>query len=320
MRIVFFGSPSYALPTLTGLLNDPKYEIVAVVTQPDRRRRRGRRTEPTPVKKIALDAGLDILQPERLLRDSSERIGELLPEVGIVAASGHILPQHLLDVFPHDVLNVHGSLLPRHRGASAIASSILHGDEESGASIMKIIPEIDAGPLLIQASTPIEALDTTETLTDRVSTLGSKLLLDILPHWVDGKITASDQDESLATQAPRLSKLDGTINWSLSATEVWRRIRAFQPWPLATTSYLGQPFIVHEAWPIKSTVTAAPGVVVTGDKTPLTPLLPGRHAEVVVSCGNGALALLSVQSPGRRTMSIEHYVNGNRDLIGSRLE
>ncbi len=319
MRVVFFGSPDYALPTLRGLLDAPQCEVVAVVTQPDRRRGRSRGAEPTPVKTLALEAGVELLQPERLRRDSSRRIAALSPDVGVVAASGHILPVHLLETFPHDVLNVHGSLLPRHRGASAVASAILEGDEESGASIMKIVREVDAGPMLGQTPTPIDPLATTATLTERIARLGADLLLELLPGWVAGEIDTTLQDEALATHAPRLSKLDGTIDWSLPAVELWRRVRAFQPWPLASTSYRDLPLTVHEAWPLDATVDGEPGSVIEGDAAPLTPLLPDRRSSAVVACGEGSLALLRVQRPGRRALEIEQYLNGDLDLIGSRL-
>ena len=319
MRVFFFGSPDYALPTLRGLLNAPDCEVVAVVTQPDRRRGRSGRQEPTPVKALALEAGVKVLQPERLRRDSTERIAALRPEVGVVAASGHILPGHLLEQFPRDILNVHASLLPRHRGASAVASAILAGDAESGASIMKIVREVDTGPVLAQAPTPIGPLDTTATLTERIAGFGARLLLELLPGWVAGEIQAAPQDEARATYAPRLTKSDGLIDWSLPAAELWRRVRAFQPWPLATTSYRGEPLTLHEAWPLDARPEAPPGSVVAGDGAPLTPLLPERTARAVVACGEGSLALLRIQRAGHRTMEIEDYLNGDRDLIGSRL-
>ena len=319
MRVVFFGSPDYALPALRGLLDAPEFEVVAAVTQPDRRRGRSGRAEPTPVKALALEAGVELLQPERLRRDSTERIAALSPDVGVVAASGHILPSHLLAAFPHDVLNVHASLLPRHRGASAVASAILAGDEETGASIMKVVRRVDAGPVLSQVRTPVQPLDTTATLTERIAGLGAELLLDLLPRWVAGELEAAAQDEAQATDAPRLSKADGAVDWSLPAAELWRRVRAFEPWPLAVTRHRNEPLTIHAAWPLDSTLDAAPGTVVQGDGAPLTPLLPDRRARAVVACGQGSLALLRLQRPGRRAMEIEQYLNGDRELIGSRL-
>lgn len=184
---------------------------------------------------------------------------------------------------------------------------------------MKIVREVDAGPMLGQTPTPIDPLATTATLTERIARLGADLLLELLPGWVAGEIDTTLQDEALATHAPRLSKLDGTIDWSLPAVELWRRVRAFQPWPLASTSYRDLPLTVHEAWPLDATVDGEPGSVIEGDAAPLTPLLPDRRSSAVVACGEGSLALLRVQRPGRRALEIEQYLNGDLDLIGSRL-
>ena len=319
MRVVFFGSPDYALPALRGLIAARDIELVLAVTNPDRPRGRRAGAVPTPVKALAAEAGIEVLQPQRLRRDSTERIATLRPDVGVVAASGHILPSHMIEVFPHGVLNVHASLLPRHRGASAVASAILAGDEESGATIMQVVREVDAGPLLGAVRTPIAPLDTAAALTERIASLGATLLLELLPRWVAGEAQATAQDAALATYAPPLTKADGEIDWTASAADIWRRVRAFQPWPLATTRYRGEPFTVHEAWPLETQSDAAPGTVLAGDGQPLTDLLPGRRARAVVACGQGTLALLRVQRPGRRAMEAEQYLNGDRDLIGAPL-
>ncbi|MEE8337449.1 MAG: methionyl-tRNA formyltransferase [Dehalococcoidia bacterium] len=319
MRVVFFGSPDYALPTLRALIDAPAIDVVAAVTQPDRRRGRSGGSLPTPVKALAVEAGIAVLTPERVRRAQTEQLAALDLDVGVVAASGHILPGHLLDAFPHDVLNVHASLLPRHRGASPVAAALTAGDEQSGATIMRVVHEIDAGPVLAQVRTPIGPLDTTETLTARVAELGARLLVETLPRWVAGELEAVPQDGSLVTHAPRLSKPDGVIDWSLPAVEIWRRVRAFQPWPLATTRYGGQPFTVHEAWPLDADLDGESGLVVAGDGEPLSPLLKGRNAVAVVVCGRGSLALLRVQRPGKRAATIEQYLNGDRQLIGAQL-
>jgi len=320
MRVVFFGSPEYAVPSLRALLALPEAEVVAVVTQPDRPRGRSGRRALTPVKALSLEAGIaEILQPERVHADTTERLRALAPEVGVVAASGHILPTHLLEAFPRDVLNVHASLLPRHRGASPVAAAILAGDAESGATIMRVVREVDAGPVLGQVRTAIGPLDTTGALTERIAELGASLLLELLPRWGRGEIRAEPQDEALVTYAPRLAKEDGEIDWTLSAEAIARRVRAFQPWPLATTRYAGEALTVHEAWPLASRGGAPPGTVFAGDGAALTPLLPGRTARAVVACGEGSLALLRVQRAGRRAVAIEAFLNGDPALVGARL-
>ncbi len=320
MRIVFFGTPDYAVPSLHACLRMRDAEVVAVVTQPDRPRGRSGAVLPTPVKTLAVGAGVRaIFQPERIHRDTADAIAALHPDVGVVAASGHILPSYLLALFPHRVLNVHASLLPQHRGASAVASAILAGDVETGATIMEVVREVDAGPIVSQTRLSIGPLDTTGTLTKRIAEAGATLLAEVLPRWGAGMLTAAPQDTSQATVAPKLTKEDGRIDWSRSAVEVNRAIRAFQPWPTAFTTYRGAPLTVHAAWPLLTNLDVGPGTVVAGDGTPLTTLLPGRTARALVACGSGALALLDIQRPGKRPVPIEAFLNGERAFIGSQL-
>ena len=320
MRVVFFGSPAYALPTLRGLLDAPGVEVAAAVTQPARPRGRSGEAVPTPVARLAAEAGTPVLAPARLTRDATAAVAALAPDIGVLAASAHLLPTHMLEAFPHGVLNVHASLLPRHRGASPVAAAILAGDAETGATIMRIVRELDAGPVLGRAATPIGPLDDAGALTDRVAALGARLLLDLLGPWAAGEIEAEPQDEALATWAPALRKADGALDWRRPAEELWRRVRAFRPWPLASTTRGGEPLIVHEAWPVAAPAAGAePGAVLDGGGAPLGEALPGRRARAVVACGEGGLALLRVQRAGRRAQDIEDYLNGDRALIGARL-
>ncbi|MEX1021545.1 MAG: methionyl-tRNA formyltransferase, partial [Dehalococcoidia bacterium] len=294
MRIVFFGSPDYAVPSLRACLALPGAEVVAVVTQPDRPRGRSGRPQMTAVKEAALEGGVEaFFQPEKVRRDTTAALLALRPDVGVVAASGHILPNHLLEAFPHQVLNVHASLLPRHRGASPVASAILAGDATAGATIMRVVREVDAGPVIARSETPVGPLDTTGTLTARIADLGAALLADVLPRWVAGEAVETPQDASSATYAPKLSRADSVIDWTDSAEAIARRVRAFHPWPLAATTYRGEALTVHQAWPLTADLDAPPGTVLAGDGGELTPLLPGRVARAVVVCGSGALALLS---------------------------
>ena len=321
MRIVFFGSPDYAVPSLRACLELPNAEMIAVVTQPDRPRGRSGRALATPVKQLAEEAGVNaILQPEKTRRDTTEALAALEPDVGVVAAYGNILPTHLLEAFPHDLLNVHASLLPRHRGAAPVAAALLAGDAETGATIMKVVRELDAGPVLGEVRTPIGPLDTAGELTDRIAQLGADRLAELLPPWVAGDIAPRPQDENLMTYAPRLTKADGYVDWNQPAEAVSRLVRAFHPWPSATTTYDDQPITIHEAWPLPDLNTdAEPGTVLAGDGQALTALLPHRTARAVVACGQGALALLRIQRPGRQAQDIEVYLNGDHSFIGSQL-
>jgi methionyl-tRNA formyltransferase len=203
-----------------------------------------------------------------------------------------------------------------------VASAILAGDETSGATIMRVVREVDAGPVVAQVRTPIGPLDTTGGLTDRIAGLGATLLAEVLPRWITGSLSETPQDEALVTYAPKLARADGVIDWTRDATSIWRRVRAFHPWPLATTTYRGDPFTILEAWPVDAARLDArvpPGTVVEGDGEELSPLLPGRRARALVACDVGALALLEVQRPGKRATAIEAYLNGDRRLLGARL-
>jgi methionyl-tRNA formyltransferase len=273
------------------------------------------------VKELAIEAGVEaILQPVKTRRDTTEALSALDPDVGVVAAYGNILPTHLLEAFPHDILNVHASLLPRHRGAAPVAAAILAGDAETGASIMRVVRALDAGPVLGDVRTSIGPLDTAGELTDRLAQLGADRLAELLSPWVAGEIEAIPQDEALMTYAPRLTKGDGYVDWGQSSEAVARLIRAFHPWPSATTTYDNQPLTIHEAWPLPTLRTdASPGTVLEGDHSDLSDLLPGRQARAVVACGSGALALLRLQRPGRQAQDIEVYLNGDQSLIGSQL-
>ena len=251
MRIVFFGSPNFALPSLSKCLNLDNAEVVAIVTQPDRRQGRKSQLVPTPVKSMAIKYGItNIFQPSTITTDIIEKLSQLKPDIGIVVASGHILPEQLLAIFPNDVLNLHGALLPKHRGASAVANAIIMGDSESGATIMKIVKEVDAGPILGQIRTPILITDTTSSLSEKIANIGSDLLIEILPKWIDGEIKPKKQNDQLATNTKKLKKSDGRINWYDSSNNIALAVRALNPWPLANTIYNQQLFVIHQAWSI----------------------------------------------------------------------
>lgn len=327
IRIVFFGSPSFALPSLAALVEAPWAQVVLAVTQPARPRGRSGRPASTEVSAAAAAAGIPVLAPERLRRESTAEIAARAPHVGVLAASGHLLPGHLLEAFPRGVVNVHASLLPRHRGASPVAAAILAGDGESGASLMLVERRLDAGPVIASASAEIGPLDTTGTLTSRIAEVGSELLRQNLAGWVAGDIPAVPQEEARASYAPRLRREDGAVDWSLPAVEIWRRVRAYQPWPQATATRprrggSGEPLLIQEAWPAplpEGAAGAPPGTVLAGSGEPLSPLLPGRRALAVAATGEGGLALLRLQRAGRRSMGVEEYLRGDPRLIGSRL-
>lgn len=320
MRLVFMGSPEFSLPTLRGLV-EGGYEIVGVYTRPDRPSGRGRALTPPPVKIAAEEYGLPVFQPLGLRKpEVVEELAALKPEVIVVCAYGVILRQPVLDVPPKGVLNVHPSLLPRHRGASPIASAILAGDEETGVTIMLMDPGMDTGPILEQRRAAISPRDTTGSLSERLSQVSAELLLEVLPRWMADEIEPQPQDDALATHAPLLQKEEGAIDWSRPAVEIWRQVRAFHPWPGAFTTLGGERLLIHETWPLSVPASSEPGTI-----SPLSPekmeMLPPeiRQEALAVHTGENLLAVLRLQQAGRRALSAAEFLRGKRDLFDQRL-
>ncbi|MDH7485387.1 MAG: methionyl-tRNA formyltransferase [Anaerolineae bacterium] len=303
-RVVFMGTPDFAVPSLAALLSDG-YQVVGVVTQPDRPAGRGRQLASSPVRRFAATHGLTVLQPTTLRQpEPVAELQALAPDLIVVAAYGLILPQSVLDIPPHGCLNVHGSLLPRYRGAAPIPAAILAGDRETGVTIMLMDADMDTGPILSQAACSIEPDDTTGTLTARLAELGAALLSQTLPRWLAGEIEPQPQDDERATYAPMVRKADGQIDWTLPAEQIARRVRAYQPWPGATTFWEGQPLKLLKVHAVQGT-TVAPGRVVAW----------GEGAGV--GTGEGLLLLEEVQLAGKRAMSIADFLRGRRGFLGS---
>jgi methionyl-tRNA formyltransferase len=329
-RIVFMGSPDFALPVLRRLLQT-KHEVVAVYTQPDRPAGRGRALQAPPAKKLALAHGVAVFQPATVSApDSVEELAGLAPDLIVMAAYGQILKQPVLDIPRRGVLNVHASLLPRHRGAAPVAAAILAGDEEAGVTIMQTELALDAGPILAQRRVPISPQDTTGTLTERLAEEGADLLIEVLPAWLDGSLAPTPQDASRATYAPTLRKEDGRVDWGLPAEDIWRRVRAFTPWPGAFTYLDGQPLRLLETWPLAAEDAGQPsglpvrqaGTVIPcppGAPLPGQAGLPARQAGFAVVTGRGLLAIMRLQLAGRRALPATDFLRGQRGLMGKRL-
>ncbi len=318
LRTVFMGSPAFAVPSLRAL-HDAGYDLVAVYAQPDRPAGRGRTLVAPEVKRVALEYGLPVHQPERLRTpEERERLRALRPDLIVVAAYGQILRPAVIDLPRFGCINVHASLLPRHRGASAVAAAILAGDAETGVSIMQIDPGMDTGPVLSQRSTPIGEDDTTGALTDRLSRIGAELLIETLPGWVEGHIRAVPQDEAHATLAPPIAKEDGAIDWTKPARRLWREVRAYNPWPLSTTRYRGEPLQLLEAWPLAgSDGPAVPGTVVPLPQPAALSDARRTRAAFAVATGEGLLVPLTVRRAGRAAVSAAEFARGARDLAGT---
>ena len=299
------GTPEFAVPVLEALAD--AHRVVGVVTQPDRPAGRGRRLAPSPVKQVALEHGLMLSQPHSLRTpEAVAQLSAWRPEVIVVAAFGQILPQDVLDIPPHGCLNVHGSLLPRWRGAAPVAAAILAGDEVTGVTVMQMDAGLDTGPVLAQREEPIAPDDTQATLEERLARLGAELLVGTLVAYLAGSLLPRSQPGEGATYAGQLRKEDGWLDWSRPAVELDRRVRAFTPWPGAFTMWRGRRLKVLRAVPLPAwRGGVSPGTVVA---------LAGG---VVVATGEGALRLEEVQLAGKRPMDIGAFLRGQRDFAGS---
>jgi methionyl-tRNA formyltransferase len=302
MRIVFCGTATFAVPSLRALAEG--HTVVAVVTQPDRPGSRGR-PAPRPVGEVAAQLGLPVLRPDRIRApESVAQIMNLEPDALVVAAYGQIIPTALLDGPAHGGINVHGSVLPRWRGAAPVAAAILAGDARTGVSIMRMDAGLDTGPVFATRQTEIGPTDTTPSLTERLATLGAGLLLEVLAGLERGTARATPQDESRATLAPRLRREDGTLEWATTtAVDLDRRVRALQPWPGVTAPLGGQPVRILEGTHSDAVLTEGPpGTVV------------GVHREHVgVATASGVFRVARVQPPGGRPMTAAAYLRGRRD-------
>lgn len=306
-RVVFMGTSEFAVPSLRSLLH-AGYDLIAVYTREDQPAGRGQRLEASPVKRYALAQGLPLRQPKSL-RASDEQavLSDLAPDLIVVAAYGLILPRAVLGIPRKGCVNIHGSLLPRHRGASPIAAAILAGDREAGVSIMLMDAGVDTGPILGLSSLPITPEDTTGSLTIKLAGLGAELLANTLPAWLRGDLAPRVQPVEGATVSPRIAKEDGRLDWSEPAELIARKVRAYQPWPSAFTTWRGQTLRISRARPDVG-AAGTPGVVMAG----------GRGAAGVATT-DGIVWLEEVQLAGKKVMPIRAFLAGAQGFVGSTL-
>ncbi|HEP3090277.1 TPA: methionyl-tRNA formyltransferase [Streptococcus pyogenes] len=303
IKLLFMGTPQFSATVLKGLLDNPAYEILGVVTQPDRAVGRKKDIKVTPVKQLALEHGISIYQPEKL--SGSQELIEIM-ELGvdgiITAAFGQFLPTILLDSVSF-AINVHASLLPKYRGGAPIHYAIMNGDKEAGVTIMEMIKEMDAGDMVAKASTPILETDNVGTLFEKLAIIGRDLLLDSLPAYLSGELKPIPQDHSQATFSPNISPEQEKLDWTMSDQEVFNHIRGMNPWPVAHTFLEGQRLKIYEAQLAEG--EGLPGQVIVKTKKSL-----------VIAAGQGALSLLVVQPAGKPKMAIADFLNG----LGRKLE
>ena len=303
MRVVFMGTPAFAVPSLEALDNSD-HEIVGVVTQPDRPKGRGHAVMSCPVKELALSKGLPVRQPDKIKGpEFLQQLSEWKPDVIAVAAFGRILPRAILDLPPMGCVNVHGSLLPAYRGAAPIQWALIHGDTETGITTMLMDEGMDTGAVLLQQPVPIEPEDTALELGERMALAGGALLVETLTRLAAQTVVPRVQDHSRATVAPLLKKEDGVIDWTQSATEIANRVRGLSPWPGSYTFHHGHRLIIR-----KGRVDAQGGLA--GDRQrPGTVLAVGSQS-FWVQTGEGGIEVLEVQPANKKRMSVEQFLLG----------
>lgn len=302
-RVVFMGSPAFAVPSLR--VAAEQCTVVGVVTQPDKPAGRGRQLTPSAVKLAALELGLPLIQPDKM-REALPQLRSWRPDLILVAAFGKILRPEVLNLPPLGCVNVHASLLPRHRGAAPVAAALLAGDPETGVTLMKMDEGLDTGPILSARAIPISPADTAATLTARLAALGAELLRDCLPDLLAGKLAPRPQDGSRATYAPQLKKEDGLLRFTDPAVALERRVRAMNDWPGAYITYSGQSIKILRAH-VRPDRFAAPGRVIQVDGQP------------ALGTAEGALVLDEIQPAGKKPMPAADYLNGNPGIIGTNL-
>lgn len=307
IKVIFMGTPAFAVPSLEAVVGLEGFEVITVISQPDRPAGRGQTLQPSAVKAQALELGLPVWTPENLKgAETQEQLRALGADLFVVAAYGEILRRAVLEMPRYGAINVHASLLPRHRGASPIAAAIAAGDTETGVTIMLMDVGMDTGDMLAMQSIPIRPDHTTGTLTPELAHLGANLLAQTLPRWVAGELTPQPQDHAAATATRLGRKEDGQVDWTRPAEELARLVRAYDPWPGTYSYWKGQLIKILAADAIELDLsTLPPGTVVAEGDT------------VAVATGAGWLRLHRVQLAGKKAMEIVPFVNGYQDFVGS---
>jgi methionyl-tRNA formyltransferase len=301
LRVVFFGTPEFAVPTLQALLGS-RHPVVGVVTQPDRPRGRGQKVTDAPIKALALEHGLPVFQPDRLKPpEVRETIRAWQADLGVVAAYGRIIPEALIELPRLGMINVHASLLPKYRGAAPVHRAIIDGEAETGVTIMRLVRELDAGNMIAKVKRPIGPDDTSDVVERDLAQLGASLLVDVVDRMADGPVEEERQDFMMATYAPRLTKEEGLVDWTLPAPFIHNRVRGLYPWPHAYTYLDGQRLILLQTRVEDEPAAEPPGTVVA----------VSRDALHVVTGHGGRLAVLRLQAEGKRPMSGREFLAGH---------
>jgi len=308
VRIVFFGTPAFAVPSLEALIASA-HEVVGVISQPDRPRGRGQQLQATPTKQVAIAHGIPVIQPTKIREDAFlQQVRDLRADLGVVVAFGRILPDPLLAIPRLGMINVHASILPFYRGAAPIQRAVIAGDAETGVTIMRVASELDAGPMFSVARVAIPPDATSGDMESVLAALGARILLPVVGDLEEGRAVETPQDHSRATFAPKITKDEGVIDWSESAERIHHRIRGLQPWPLASTSLNGTRIVLRRSRVSNSVVR---------DLTPAS--VRTTQGEMTVVCGDGTeLEILELQPEGKRTMTAREFLAGRGIPDGAR--
>ena len=311
LRIVYFGTPAFAVPTLARLI-DSRHPVVAVVSQPDRPKGRGHKVQPTATKAVASEAGIPVLQPTKLKDPAlAAELDALSPDLGVVAAYGRLIPDTLLALPRLGMINVHGSILPSYRGAAPVHRAVLAGEVETGVTIMRVVTELDAGPTFAASRHSIGPDDTSAEVEAALAAMGADLLLEVVEALASGTAVETPQDHARATFAPKLTKDEGRIDWTRSAALIHDQVRGLHPWPLAYAQLASRRVLIRRTRRISDAAAGlgAGAIVAAG------------HDGLDVACGDGnVLRVLEIQTEGRRPMAVRDFLAGHRIPAGSGFE
>jgi methionyl-tRNA formyltransferase len=307
LRIVYFGTPAFAVSTLHSLIQS-RHPVVALISQPDRPRGRGHHVVATPTKALALQHGIQVLQPTKLREQAFlDDLSGLRPDLGVVAAYGRILPESLLQIPRLGMINVHASLLPKYRGAAPIHRAVINGDTETGVTIMRLVQELDAGPMLASVTRPIAPESTSVDVERDLAEAGARLLVEVVDRLASGPVGETAQDDSRATFAPKITKAESPIDWTRPARQIHNLVRGLQPWPMGSTIIEGMRCLVHRTSVAADICDSGPGVVLSAE----------GDAIVVATGDRTAIRILQLQPEGKRVMAAREFLSGRKIAPGT---
>lgn len=306
IKTIFIGTPDFAVPALLSIINDSDFEMIAVITQPDKKIGRKQILTPPQVKTVAIKHNLPVWQPIKI-KEITENIAAAQPDVIIVAAYAQIIPESILAIPKYGCINIHGSLLPKYRGASCVQAAIMNGDEETGITIMKMDKNLDTGPILEQSSIKINDTDTAETVSEKLAGLGGEIIVPTVKSYIGGQIKPIPQDDKLSTYAPMLKKNDGIVDWRKTAVEIERFVRAMLPWPGAWTSWQGKKISIKKVKIINSGHEVQIGQIFSYEDAP------------AIKCSDESLVLELIQLEGKNETTGKDFLRGYKNFIGSNI-